>query len=114
MPGARRASRRRYVLLVIVLTCLTLITLDTRNGRSGPARRRWAGSRTGSSRPCRGRSTTSPGPVGDWWDGVTDSGDIKKENRELEQQVAALKGQADRGGRGDQARTADLKASARS
>ena len=30
------ASRRRYVLLIIVLTAVTLITLDTRNGRSGP------------------------------------------------------------------------------
>ena len=33
MAGARRASRRRYVLLLIVLSCVTLITLDTRSGR---------------------------------------------------------------------------------
>ena len=36
MAIARRTSRRRYVLLVIVLTAVTLITLDSRGGRSGP------------------------------------------------------------------------------
>jgi rod shape-determining protein MreC len=31
--------------------------------------------------------------VSDWWTGLVDSGNLKKKNRDLEQQVAALKGQ---------------------
>ena len=82
MAGARGASRRRFVLLVIVLTAVTLITLDTRSGRTGPLGALGRG-RTRSCRRSRARSTTSPGPVGDWWSGVIDSGDIKRENRKL-------------------------------
>jgi rod shape-determining protein MreC len=91
MAGARRASRRRYVLLVIVLTCLTLITLDSRSGRSGPL-----GSLGGLAHrivsPFQGAVDDVAGPVSDWWDGVTNSGDLKKKNRALEQQVAVLRG----------------------
>jgi rod shape-determining protein MreC len=91
MAGPRRASRRRYVLLVIVLTCLTLVTLDSRNGRSGPL-----GSLGGLAHrivsPIQGAVDHVANPISDWWDGVTNSGDLKKKNRALEQQVAALKG----------------------
>jgi cell shape-determining protein MreC len=92
MPGARRASRRRYVLVVIVLTCLTLITLDSRNGRSGAL-----GTVGGIAHrvvgPFQGAVDDVARPVGDWWDGVTSSGDLKKKNRDLEQQIAVLRGQ---------------------
>ena len=91
MAGARRASRRRYVLLVIVLTCLTLITLDSRNGRSGPL-----GSLGGVAHrivsPVQGAVDDVATPVSDWWDSVTNSGDLKKKNRALEEQIAALRG----------------------
>ena len=91
MPAARRASRRRYVLLLVVLTCLTLITLDTRNGRSGSlgALGRLAHRVVG---PVEGAVDDVARPVGDWWDGVISSGDLKHKNRQLEEQVAALKG----------------------
>src|SRR5665213_637911 len=92
MPGARRASRRRYVIVVIVLTCLTLITLDSRNGRSGAI-----GSLGGIAHrivsPVQNAVDDVAAPVSDWWDGVSDSGNLKKKNRDLEQQIAALKGQ---------------------
>ena len=92
MAGVRRASRRRYVLLVIVLTCLTLITLDTRNGRTGPlgALGRLA-HRVVS--PVEGAVDHVANPVSDWWDGVTNSGSLKRKNRALENEVAQLKGQ---------------------
>ena len=91
MAAARRASRRRYVLLVIVLTCLTLITLDTRNGRSGPLGALGRVAHRIVS-PVEGAVDDVARPVSDWWDGVTDSGDLKRKNRDLEEQVAALKG----------------------
>ncbi|HUI48087.1 MAG TPA: rod shape-determining protein MreC [Acidimicrobiia bacterium] len=91
MAGARRASRRRYVLLVIVLTCLTLITLDSRNGRSGPI-----GTLGGLAHrvvgPIAGAVDDVARPVGDWWSGVFDAGKLKRENRRLEQENAALRG----------------------
>ncbi len=91
MAGARRASRRRYVLVLIVLTCLTLITLDSRNGRSGPI---------GALGRLAHRIVSPIGdtvdhvasPVSDWWNGVTDGGNLKKRNRQLEQDNAALRG----------------------
>jgi rod shape-determining protein MreC len=91
MAGARRASRRRYVLLVIVLTCLTLITLDTRNGRSGPlgVMGRIAHRIVG---PVQGVVDDGARPVSDWWDGVTNSGHLKRDNRRLEEEIAALRG----------------------
>jgi rod shape-determining protein MreC len=111
MPGARRASRRRYVLVVIVLTCLTLITLDSRNGRSGAL-----GSVGGLAHrvvsPFQGAVNDVARPVGDWWDGVTNSGDLKKKNRDLEQQIAALRGQQTAAAEAIR-ENADLKASLR-
>ena len=91
MAGARRASRRRYVLLVIVLTCLTLITLDTRNGRSGPLglMGRIAHRIVG---PVQGGVDDAARPVSDWWDGITNSGNLKRDNRRLQEQIAALRG----------------------
>jgi len=88
----RRASRRRYVLLIIVLTAITLITLDTRNGRSGPigALGRGAHSVVG---PVESAINNVARPISDWWQGVFDSGDIKKENRKLRQQNQELQGQ---------------------
>jgi rod shape-determining protein MreC len=91
MPGARRTSRRRYVLLVIVLTCLTLITLDSRNGRSGAL-----GSIGGLAHrvvsPFQTAVDHVASPVSDWWDSVSNSGDLKKRNRALEAENAKLRG----------------------
>ncbi len=91
MAGARRASRRRYVLLVILLTCLTLITLDTRNGRSGPLGAMGRIAHRIVS-PAQGAVDDVARPVGDWWDGLINSGNLKRDNRRLQEQIAALRG----------------------
>jgi rod shape-determining protein MreC len=91
MAGARRASRRRYVLLVIVLTCVTLITLDTRNGRSGPIGALGRIAHRIVS-PVQGAVDDVAQPVSDWWNGVTDSGHLKRENRRLVEENARLRG----------------------
>jgi rod shape-determining protein MreC len=92
MAGARRASRRRYVLLVIVLTCLTLITLDSRSGRTGPLGSLGRLAHRVMS-PIEGAVNDVTRPVGDWWSGLVDSGHLKRDNRRLEQENAALRGQ---------------------
>jgi rod shape-determining protein MreC len=92
MASVRRASRRRYVLFVIVLTAITLITLDTRNGRSGPVGALGRGAHTVVGPVSDGVDSLTR-PISDWWDGVWSSGDIKKQNRALRQQVQELQGQ---------------------
>jgi len=87
MAVPRRANRRRYVLLIVVLTALTLITLDTRNGRSGPIGTLGNAAHTIVG-PISGAVDNVASPVSDWWHGVTDSGAIKKENRELKARIA--------------------------
>ena len=87
MIGYRRANRR-YVLLLLVLTAITLITLDSRReqpgalGAVGPGRaHRW-------SRRSNGRVNAVASPVGDWFDGVTDGGSLKRDNRRLQRRAS--------------------------
>ena len=91
MAGARRASRRRYVLLLIVLSCVTLITLDTRNGRTGSLGAMGRIAHRIVS-PVQGAVDDVARPVGDWWDGIVNSGNLKRDNRRLQEQIAALRG----------------------
>jgi rod shape-determining protein MreC len=91
MAVARRASRRRYVLLVIVLTTVTLITLDTRNGRSGPLGALGRGAHAILA-PVQSAVDSVTSPVSDWWDGVIDSGHLKHENQTLRDRLAAAEG----------------------
>jgi rod shape-determining protein MreC len=109
MAGARRASRRRYVIVLIVLTCLTLITLDSRNGRSGPF---GAVGRVAHRivSPVQGAVDSVTRPIGDWWDGVTNGGNLKRRNRDLEEQIAKLKGKETAADQATKENT-DLKAS---
>jgi rod shape-determining protein MreC len=91
MAGARRGTRRRYVLLVIVLTAVTLITLDSRHERSGALGALSRGAHTVMSPVYRAVESVT-NPISDWWDGVTDSGELKRENRELREQLLVLEG----------------------
>ncbi len=91
MAIARRTSRRRYVLLVIVLTAVTLITLDTRGGRSGPLGALGRAAHTVVS-PIQGAVESVTSPISDWWHGVTDGGHLKRENRKLREQLSVAEG----------------------
>jgi rod shape-determining protein MreC len=91
MAVSRHASRRRYVLLLIILTAVTLITLDARGGRSGPLGAVGRAAHSVVSPVERGVAAVVR-PIGDWWDGVIDAGDLKRRNRELERRVAELEG----------------------
>jgi rod shape-determining protein MreC len=81
------------VLLIIVLTALTLITLDARGGRTGPLGFLGRGAHTIVS-PIQGAVDDVANPVSDWWQGLTNSGDIKQENRALKDQLAAAEAEA--------------------
>ena len=94
MARPRGANRRRFVLALVVLTSLTLITLDSRSGRTGPLGSIGRVAHTIVS-PVAHATNAVAGPIGDWWSGLIDSGKLKRENRSLRDQVAALKGEQD-------------------
>jgi rod shape-determining protein MreC len=91
MAIARRTSRRRYVLLVIVLTAVTLITLDSRGGRSGPLGAVGRAAHTLVS-PIQGAVESITTPISDWWHGVTEGAKLKRDNRKLREQLAVAEG----------------------
>jgi rod shape-determining protein MreC len=83
-------ARRRYVLVLIVLSALTLATLDKRSSDSGPI---GAVGRVAHRvvQPFANAADVVFSPLHDWWDGVVHSGHLKSENRDLRRQVAALR-----------------------
>lgn len=92
----RRGGRGRYVLLLLVLTAVTLITLDRRSDDSGPlgALGRLAHEVVS---PVGGAVDAVTTPVADWFDGITSAGSLKRENKELREQLAEAKAAARRG-----------------
>lgn len=81
------------MLILLVITSIVLITMDTRSGGSGV---------TGSIRrdahdavaPLQHSVSSAVSPVADWFDSVTSSGDLESQNRKLRQQLAEARGKA--------------------
>lgn len=89
MSVYRRASRRRYVLALLVLTAITLITLDRRDRDAGALGALGRAAHTVVAPIEKGVDAVAS-PVGDWFDGITDGTSLKRENRSLQQRVAEL------------------------
>jgi rod shape-determining protein MreC len=81
------------VLILLVLTSITLITLDARGNGSGMTRTVRDAARD-SIAPVQSAVDDVLSPVDDWLDGVTRSADLKQENRVLRRQLAEARGQA--------------------
>lgn len=93
MAVYRRTSRRRSVLILLVLTSITLITLDARGNGSGVTRTVRDAARD-SMAPVQSAVDDALSPVDDWIDGVTRSADLKQENRVLRRDLARARGEA--------------------
>ena len=93
MAVYRRTSRRRYVLLLVVLTSVTLITLDRRNGDRGALGSVGRVAHSVVSPVERGVDAVTR-PVGNWFDGVFSAGSLEKENRQLRDKIAKLRSEA--------------------
>ncbi len=93
MAVYRRTSRRRSVLILLVLTAMTLITVDAR-GNNGGVTRTVRDSAQDAMAPVQEGVDDILSPVADWFDGVTQSADLKQENRVLRKQLADARGQA--------------------
>jgi rod shape-determining protein MreC len=81
------------VLILLVLTSITLITLDARGNGSGVTRTVRDAARD-SIAPVQSAVDDVLEPVDDWIDGVTRSADLKQENRILRRDLAQARGEA--------------------
>jgi rod shape-determining protein MreC len=81
------------VLILLVLTSITLITLDARGNGSGVTRTVRDAARD-SMAPVQSAVDDALEPIDDWIDGVTRSADIKQENRVLRRELAQARGDA--------------------
>ena len=93
MTGPRRSGRSRLTILLLVLTSITVLTLDFRGvGFLGDARRA-----VGSAlSPLQGAADFVASPFQDTWNGITRYGDLEAENEALRVQVEQLEGEAAR------------------
>lgn len=90
MAVYRRSARPRFTLLLLVLTAITLLTLDERGARV-------VGSVRGYARdlfaPVASFADRVFGPVGDAVQGVVHYGDLEAENDRLREQLAEQQGE---------------------
>lgn len=93
MAVYRRSSRRRSVLILLVLTSITLITVDVR-GNGGGVTRTARDSARDAMAPVQSAVDDILSPVADWFDGVTQASDLKDENRVLRRELAKARGEA--------------------
>lgn len=96
MASPGHGGRRRYVLVLLVLTSVTLITLDQRNGDSGPMGSVGRFAHRVVS-PVSDLASTALNPVSDWFDGVIHAGSLKRDNARLKRALAQARINADRG-----------------
>jgi rod shape-determining protein MreC len=85
----RRPGRGRVLLLVFVVLCIVLITLDFRQGEGGPLERARDISAAVVAPIQRGLATVFR-PVADFFSSIAELGDLQEENRELQQEVKEL------------------------
>ncbi|MBK5287461.1 MAG: rod shape-determining protein MreC [Acidimicrobiia bacterium] len=81
---------------MLILTSITLITLDTRGGNSGIGGRIRNTARDAFA-PIQDGIDSALHPIENWWDGVTRSGDIKDENQRLRRELQQARGAATAG-----------------
>ena len=91
MAGASGPGRRRLILGLLVLTAITFIALGGRRDDGGPL---GAVGRVAHSvvAPVQRAATGAFRGIGDWWSGLTDAGDLRRDKRRLEARVAELEG----------------------
>jgi rod shape-determining protein MreC len=86
MAGPGRGSRR-YVLVLLVLTSVTLITLSQRDGDSGPVGQLGRFAHRVVS-PVSNLVSSALDPVSNWFDGVVHDGSLKRENARLKRELS--------------------------
>jgi rod shape-determining protein MreC len=92
---SRRGGRTRFTLLFLVLTSITVITLDFRGGGEGLIGSLRDGAADALT-PVRSAAATVLSPVRDAFAGLTSYGALEDENAELRARIEELEGQVGR------------------
>jgi rod shape-determining protein MreC len=103
----RRPARSRFTLLLLVLTAITLLTLDERGAGSGAIGAVKDGVRDAFA-PVQRVSDSVFAPVGDFVGGILHYGDVEAENERLRQEIADIRGDLYRADDADRERRALL------
>ena len=88
MAVYRRSARPRFVLLLLVLTAVTLLTLDERTGGFGVVDSVRDGARDVLA-PVRDATDSAVRPVADFFQGIAQYGRLEEANNRLREQLAA-------------------------
>lgn len=91
MAVYRRSTRHRFLLLLLVLTSVTIITIDVRGGGSGVLESVRSTARDAFA-PVQTAADKVFSPVGDFFGGITRYGHLKAENARLRRQLADARG----------------------
>ena len=92
MAVYRRTARPRFTLLLLVLTSVTVITLDYR-GDAGGVIDSIKGAAQDAFAPVQSAADAVFNPVGDFFGGITHYGDLEAENARLREQLEDARGQ---------------------
>ena len=90
MALTRRTGRSRLTLALLVLTSVTVLTLDFRDSSVVSGAREVAAT---VFSPIRGVAETVTEPFANAWDGVTGYDDLERENDELRAQIDEMRGE---------------------
>lgn len=94
MALSRRSGRSRFTLALLILTSITVLTLDFRGSSAIKSLRRAAST---VFSPVRDRADGVFAPVGDAWNGLFHYDKVRKENDQLRAQIEDLQGQLAQG-----------------
>jgi rod shape-determining protein MreC len=88
MVDRARGGHRRYILVLMALTAVTLATLSQRDGDRGPI---GAAGRVAHQvvQPVSDAANSVFSPVHDWWHALWHRGDVVSENRKLRRELQA-------------------------
>ena len=90
MAVYRRSNRRRFVFVLLLLTSITLITLDMRGSSSGAIGSLRRGAHDVFA-PIQSAADKVIAPVGDFFGGLSRYGHVKAENRRLRDELAQVR-----------------------
>ncbi len=93
MAVYRRSARPRFILLLLVLTAITLVTVDTRANGGGLTGSIRSGAHDAFA-PVQSATHAVLRPVGDFFTGAFHYGSLKAENAHLRDQLAQARSQA--------------------